>query len=104
MSQQTSAPADAGVGPSVHVWMTVEDAVRTLRTPAALLSCQIELGELESRLNEAGAAEVLIALPPRAGASAPAERVGVSIVAGESQPSEAASDTIPAIAGALVPM
>ena len=104
MSQPNDAAAEAQVAPSVHVWMTVDDAAQTLGTSSALLSCQIELGELESRLNDAGAAEVLIALPPRNDGAPAAERVGVSIVAEATQQPESSSDSIPAIAGALVPM
>jgi len=107
MSRQNAATVEPGIAPSVHVWMTLDKAAQTLGTPAALVSCQIELGELESRLSDEGAAEVLIALPPRCERSQAAERVGVSIVADKAQPSDAGnlpSETIPALAGALVPM
>src|SRR5947209_7479026 len=107
MSRQNAGTVEPGIAPSVHVWMTLDEAAQTLGTPTALLSCQIELGELESRLSDEGAAEVLIALPPRCERSQAAERVGVSIVADNAQSSDAAnlpSEAIPALAGALLPM
>ena len=106
MSQQNAATAEPAVSPSVHVWMSLEDAAQTLATTPALLSCQLELGELESRLNEAGIAEVLIALPPRAAKAPTAQRVGVSIATDGTRQDAGtlSSETIPALAGALVPM
>lgn len=107
MTPENGAAVVPGSGPRIHVWMTIEDAARELGTPAALLNCQLELGELESRPSDEGATEVLVALPPRSKPADGAERVGVSIVPGRVDAEQIArvpSDSIPALAGALLPM
>ena len=55
----------AARGPDIHVWMGEAEAAATLGTSESLLSCQIELGELETRITADGAREVLVGLPRR---------------------------------------
>jgi hypothetical protein len=92
--------------PSIHVWTTIDEAAQTLGISPGLVSCQLELGELESRVNADGAQEVLIALPPRTDDSIFPEKVGVAIVAdalSTTQPQDGPSSTA-TLATALVPM
>lgn len=107
MTAQTLSANSAGSAPSVHVWLTIDEAARTLGTSPELISCQLQLGELESRVNQDGVQEVLIALPPRTDTSGSAERVTVSIVTDIDEVAESSvqsPESMPAIATALAPL
>ena len=106
MTAETPSASETIAPPSIHVWTTIDEAAQTLGISPGLVSCQLELGELESRVNAEGAQEVLIALPPRAENSPSAEKVGVAIVAdalSTAHPQDGSSPAA-ALATALVPL
>lgn len=72
MTTDTASPVAFIGGPDIHVWMTPEDAAKTLSMPVENVERQLDEGDLDSRVNEDGMLEVLIVLPKRSGA-APAE-------------------------------
>lgn len=72
MITETESPASFVGGPDIHVWMTPEEAARTLSTPVENVERQLDEGDLDSRVNEDGMLEVLIVLPKRS-STAPTE-------------------------------
>lgn len=107
MTEQILSEASSTAPATVHVWLTLDEAARTLDISPGLMSCQVELGELESRVNATGVHEVLVALPPRSVSRESTERVEVSIVPGPEEhhePLAQPGQAMPAMATALAPL
>lgn len=72
MITDSASPAAILGGPDIHVWMTPDEAAKTLSVAIENVERQLDEGDLDSRVNEEGMLEVLICLPKRSSA-APAD-------------------------------
>lgn len=59
--------------PDIHLWMDLDDAVASLGISIAEINEKIDMGELESRINRQGITEVLVSMPRKPPAVAPAK-------------------------------
>lgn len=74
-----------GGRPDVHVWMTPEEAAETLATSVSDIDRRLDEGDLESRVAEDGALQVLVCLPKR---TTPATAVVVPRLARPAAPAQ----------------
>jgi hypothetical protein len=66
-------PIVSGKLPDIHVWMTLGEAADSLDTSVETIGLRVREGDLESRLNDDGAQQVLVCLPKRPAPAPPVE-------------------------------
>ena len=62
MKSQNPSAGPQGVKPSIHIWMTPEEAAEEMGTLVAEVDRELDQGDLETRVNREGVLQVLVNL------------------------------------------